>query len=427
MTPPLWQRAVLLKNSVAILGARVVIPLSFFALSIVVARLLGPEALGHYAILMSLYAIFSLLSSMGLENLILRDVSRQPEKAGAYCSHALVLGAVSSLVCALLMLGTSHALGHDVAIRQHLPWLSLVFLPGFVNIIAELVFIARHRADLAFALALTREGSMVLLSILWLLQGHGLRGVLWALILSRLLGAALAMILFKALGVKLSRRLQPEFLKRLLVLIPPFLLINVLSNVLLEIDILILSSLVPAPEVGLYMVAKKLVRASFLLTFSVVTALFPDISQAFQRSDRRFEGLFKVLWRRTFWASSGLAGLVFLLAEWVVFLTYGPQYAPAATLMQILAWILVPLSLSFLLSRFLIIGDQQNKDLTALAIAVMVLAISGITGALGWGAYGMAVANLLSISLLAVIHFGLAQKFLFKPYAARMRSAASEE
>lgn len=420
MKPPLWQRAVLLKNSAAILGARVVIPVSFFALSIAVARLLGPESLGHYAIVMSLYAIFTLLSTMGLENLILRDVSREPEKAGAYCSHALVLGMVSSSVCALLMLLTSHLLGHDAVIRQHLLWLSLVLLPGFINNVAELLFIARHRADYAFGLALAREGTLVLLSILWLLDGQGLRGVIWALIVSRGLGAALALLFFRRLGVRFSRRLEPEFLRRLVALIPPFLLINLLSNTLLEIDILILSSLVAAPEVGLYMVAKKLVRASFLLTFSVVTALFPDISQAFQRSDPRFEGLFKILWRRTLWATTALAGLIFLLAEWGIFLTYGPQYASAVELMRILAWILIPLSLSFLLSRFLIIGDQQNKDLAALAIAVSALVVSGITGALGWGVHGMAVANVMSISLLAAIHYGLAQRFLFKPYGARL-------
>ena len=420
MSQPLWQRAALLKSSVAILGSRVIIPLAFLILSIAVGRILGPEGLGRYAIVMSLYVIFSLISSMGLENLILRDISRQPEKAGEYVSHILVLGIISSLACSLMMIAASHLLGYDADIRRHLLWMCCIFLPGFINISSELVFIAKQRAAYAFLLALMREGPMVLLSIYWLMQGWGLRGVIFALILSRLLGAGLAFILFRRLGIRVSRRLQPAFFKRLVALIPPFLLINVLSNVLLEIDIIVLSKLTLAPDVGLYMVAKKLVRASFLLVYSAVTALFPGISQAFQRSDPRFATLFANLWRKALLASALLAGGVTVMGPWMVSLTYGSQYTAAVPLMRILAWGLIPLSLSFLLSRFLIIGDQQNKDLMALAITVVVLAASGITASWKWGSYGMAGAYLGTISLLAVIHYALAQRYLFKPYAARL-------
>lgn len=424
MTPPLWKRAALFKDSASILGARVVIPVAFFALSIAVARILGPEGLGHYALVMSLYAIFSLLSSMGLENLLLRDVAREPAKAGNYVSHALVLGLASSLACALLMTVTAHVLGYDPEIRRHLLWMTLVLLPGFINIVAELLFIALHRASFAFALALLREGSMVALSLYWLLQGEGLRGVIWALITSRVIGCLLTFVLFGKLGIRVSARLQPTFFKHLVTLIPSFLLINLLSNILLEVDIIILSRLAPAPDVGIYMVAKKLVRSSFLVIFSVITALFPDISQAFQRSDPRFGELFKSLWHRVLWGSVGLATLVTLLAHWGVHLAYGPQYAPAVRLMHTLAWVLVPLSLSFLMSRFLIIGDQQSKDLAALLVAVLVLIVTGITATLGWGVYGMVLANLTAISLLACLHYVMARRFLFKPYAARLRHLA---
>jgi len=420
MSPPLWQPKRILKNSASILGARVILPLASFTLSIAVARLLGPEGLGHFAVIMSLYAIFSLLSGMGLDNLILRDVARQPEHAGEYFSHALVLGLLSSLACSLLMVAASHLLEYPPEIRRHILWLTLIFLPGFVNIVAELLFIALHKAGHAFFLALFREGTMIALSILWLLHGSGLRGVIYALVLSRVAGAVLAVLIFYRLGIRISGRLRPAFLRRLVALIPPFLFINLLSNILLELDIIILSRLIPAPEVGYYMVAKKLVRSSFLLIFSVVTAFFPDISQAFQRTDPRFGHLFQTLWRKILWGSIALAIFVFLVAEWAVLWTYGPAYAPAVSLMRTLAWILIPLSLSFLLSRFLIIGNQQNKDVAALGIAVLVLTTTGIAAALSLGAYGMVLANLLSISLLALCHFGLAKKYLFRPYADRL-------
>lgn len=411
--PP--SRGAVLKNSAAILGARIVIPLAFFALSLAVARALGPEGLGQFALIMSFYTIFSLLSGVGLENLIIREVSKEPEKSGAYFSHVLVLGALSSLSCALLMTATAYFLGYEADIRNQLLWLTLVFLPGFVNIAADLVFIALHKSGYAFLLSLIREGSMLGLSIFWLLKGSGLRAIILALVLSRVLGSVLAFFLLHRSGVEISRRFQPAFFRRLVALVPSFLVITLLSSILLEIDIIILSTFAPASEVGAYMAAKKLVRASFLLIFSAVTALFPGISRSFHQSIPGFEKLFRSLWRRMLLASTALATVVFLLAEWAVYLTYGPRFSEAVGLMRTLTWMLIPLSLSFLLSRFLIIGNQQNKDLEALAISVPFLIVTGIAGATLWGTHGMAAAMLLSLGLLASIHYRQAQIYLFEP------------
>ncbi len=329
-------RRTVLRSSMAILGARMVIPLAFFALSIVVARLLGPEALGQYATVMSLHAIFSLVSSMGLENLLLREVAKEPEHAGEHLVHTLVLGLASSLACALLLTATAHLLGYDPEIRRHLLWLTLVFLPGFVNIVSELLFIALHKAGHAFALALVREGTMVLLSIHFIVEGRGLGGVILALVLSRVLGAALALLFFRTLGVPIRLRLRSAFLARLVKLIPTFLFINLLSNILLEIDIIILSKLAPASDVGVYMVAKKLVRSSFLLIFSVMTALTPELVRLFQESSNRFALRFRAMWWRMLGTSTALAMLVFVLAPWAIDLTYGAQYASAASVIRVL-------------------------------------------------------------------------------------------
>ncbi|MEM9291654.1 MAG: flippase [Acidobacteriota bacterium] len=426
MSPPLWKKGLILKNSAAILGSRVIIPLAFFIQSLVVARLLGPDGLGHFAAVMSFYLIFFLLSGMGLENLLLRDVAREPQKAGEYFSHALLLGVVSSLGCALLMLATADLLGYSPEIRYYLLWMTLVLLPGFVNLIAELLFIALHKAGHAFLLALLREALMLVLSVYWLLEGWGLRGVIIALIVSRVFGAVLSVAMILRLGIRFSTRLQPAFFRRFVKLIPPFLLINLLSNLLMEVDIIILSRLLPASEVGFYMVAKKLVRAGFLVFFSVVTALFPDITQAFERSDPRFGQLFRDLGWKVFWGSSALAAVTFLFSDLGIRLTYGPEYGPSVALMQAFAWLLIPLSLSFLLSRFLIIGNQQNKDLLALVIAVLTLMGSGIACTLQWGTAGMVGALLFSVSLLCLLHFGFAKFYLFRPYAARIESQAAQ-
>lgn len=415
---------VLLRNSAAILGARLVTPLAFFGLSIAVARILGPDSLGRFATIMSLYAIFSLVSSLGLENLLLREVAKAPEKAGTYLSHTLILGLISSLACALSMAAAANLLDYAPDVRRHLLWLALAFLPGFVNIVAELILIALGRAGHAFVLALVREGSMIVLSLVWMTNGWGLRGVVVALIVSRVLGCGVAFLSFAWLRIAVWTKFEPEFLTRLVKLIPTFVVINLLSNVLLEIDIVILSKLAPSAEVGRYMIAKKLVRSSFHAVYSVITALTPSIARAFHHRDPDVEPMFDRLWWRLLAASAGLSVLMFALAEWAIHLTYGPRYAAAVGLMHILTWMMIPLSLSFLASRFLIAGDQQRKDLLALTIATVTLVAVGIPAVRTWGVHGMAFTSLSSTVFLTLLHLALVKRSLF---GARAQRGASEQ
>lgn len=404
---------VLLRNSAAILAARLVIPLASFGLSIAVARILGPDSLGRFATIMSLYTIFSLVSSLGLENLLVREVAKTPEKAGTYVSHTLILGLVSSVLCGVSMVSAAALLGYAPDVQSHLLWLGLVFLPGFVNIVAELILIALGRAGHMFVLALVREGSMVLLSVLWMTNGWGLRGVVVALVVSRVLGCGIALLSFAWLRISVWTRFDPAFLKRLVRLIPTFVVINLLSNVLLEIDIVILSKLAPSAEVGRYMIAKKLVRSSFHAVYSVITALTPGIARAFHRADPDLESMFGRLWWRLLAASAGLALVMFVLAEWAVRLTYGESYIAAVDLMHILTWLMIPLSLSFLASRFLIAGDRQRSDLIALAIATVALVASGIPAASIWGVRGMALASLSCTAFLTLLHLAFVKGSLF--------------
>ncbi len=62
----------------------------------------------------------------------------------------------------------------------------------------------------------------------------------------------------------------------------------------------------------------------------------------------------------------------------------------------------------------------------ALAIATSILVVSGIACTLTWGHQGMAVASLASVSLLALLHYGLAQRYLFRPLVDRPVSDPSE-
>ena len=70
-----------------------------------IARHLGPSDYGLINYCASIISIFTTLAGLGLDNVIVSEVIRRPEKEGSYLGTALVMRLISSVVA-----GTRHGI-----------------------------------------------------------------------------------------------------------------------------------------------------------------------------------------------------------------------------------------------------------------------------------------------------------------------------
>ncbi|MHC4122179.1 MAG: hypothetical protein ACYSSI_01285 [Planctomycetota bacterium] len=83
-------------------------------------------------------------------------------------------------------------------------------------------------------------------------------------------------------------------------------------------------------------------------------------------------------------------------------------------ILHILICSLIPLSISFLLSRILIAANYQNKDLYALTIGLIVSIISTVILTFRFGYFGTGVAVLISMTVLSVLHYFMVRRYVFR-------------
>ena len=403
-----------LENSSSILLTRMSFSCSSLLVIILIARKLGPDQLGLFSVVMGFCTIFQLICALGYDTIVIRDIAKDQNKGAQLIQHGVVLGLCSSLICALLMGVFAKALNYSPAVMRSIGISSIVLYPCFLNLLAETVFIGIKKSKFAFYTAIVREASWFGLSIWALSISADINLIIESFIGSRIIGVVLFVFFLKDQQIHWLKGSYWLGLKQMINLIPTFLLINVLSNLLLELDVIILSKFVPLADVGFYNVTKKILRVSFILIFSMVMAWFPTIVEAVHKNRGQVRSYFRGFSVRMSIVSISIAVSICIAADPIVHLFLGAAFMPSVKFIHILIWKIVPLSLSFLWSRFLIAAHQQNKDALALIFGLLLFLVLSIAFIKRWGTIGMAYADVLTLTCLAGIHLYLVDRTVFR-------------
>ena len=401
------------ENSSSILLTRMSFSCSSLVIAIFIARNLGADQLGSFSIVMGLCAIFQYISILGYDTVVIREIAQDQNKGGWLIGQGIMLGVLSSSAGVLLMGLSGKLLNYPPAIMTSIMISSMVLLPCFLNVTAENIFIGLKKARYAFYTALIRESMWLFLSVWGICIDHHINVVIEAFIVSRIAGVVLMAIFLRRENILWWKNIHWQGLKEIFGLIPAFLVINLLSNVLLEVDVIILSKLVPVADVGYYNVAKKILRVSFILIFSMVSASFPLIVETMQKTQQQVLSYFKEISFRMLLVSLAIAAIIFVLAHALIGLFFGSAFIPTVRITHVLIWKIVPLGLAYLWSRFLMAANQQNKDVIALMIALPLFLFIGTIFVKWWGTIGLAIADVLTLSILASIHLYFVNQTIF--------------
>ncbi len=385
-----------------------------FLLSVMIGRALGEGGLGVYAAALAWVFPLALLAEFGLGTLITREVAQVPESAGAYL-HAthrprLLLG--SGLMLALVL--AAPLLSSDPAVIQGIRLSAPLVLiaPAFGAYTA--VFRARRVMWPIAALNLGMLAAQVVLT-LWVFSTG--QGVLAALAINTLTSAGQLVAAwfiwyrwFSASGMTSVRTAsmlssQPHALLRRAW---PFALAGVLAAVQARLGFILLEQFAGAGEVGYYAASSRFVEALRLLPNAFFGALFPALAALSTDVPRLNQTFRRVLLGLTAFGAVSTLGLS-LLAALVIGLTYGPDFAPAAGVLQVLGWALLAglLRAGQTLYWYALGREQYVNRVTMIAVlmqGLLSLWLIPAYGAVGaaWGLVGVEVMMVFLLALPAL-------------------------
>jgi O-antigen/teichoic acid export membrane protein len=376
--------------------------------SIVIARALGPGRLGAYAYAMGLTGVFSLVPNLGVATVVTRTIARHPDTGGSILRPAIRLQAIMAAGILIGIPAFAAALP-----RQPVPLL-YVGLAAAQLALSSLswpylaILGGRGRFD---RLAVVETAAAVA-GLASTLLGAGMGGGPGTFLALHGFVAGGAVLLARWISLPLLPPAQdpPPGLRALAWQGAPFGATAAAQSLYSRLDLVMLGQLALRDAVGLYSVAYKPINMATHLGGTVAGVLFPVMAR---HAGPTPPAAFGLAMRGLGVAGPALALGLSGLAEPLLRLLYGAEYAAAAPILIVLAWAAAANWLYAPLATALQATGQERAWLRCVLLATGLNAAGNLVAIPRWGATGAGTATLVSEAFLLA-----AAVILLRPHIA---------
>ena len=370
---------------------------------ILIGRALGSHEYGAFVGVAALIGVLSQFSSLGMEMILVRDVSRDRASFARTWGHALAIAAAGFL----LLLAASMLYAHFFlrpALRLLVPWIALAdgLLGKLIQLTARafqgagrLAWTARLTALTNIARALTAA-----LVLAWT-RTHGIHvtALLWTHVywISTLAVALFALVLIsRQLGLPRFARIHRTDLSEGL----SFSLSSSSISLYNDIDKTFLVSLGQTSAAGIYSAAYRVVDAASAPIYAIYAAAAPRFFREGARSVHRARDFSRMTLSRTLPYSIAAAALLALAAPLLPRL-FGPSFGGSVSALRWLCLLPVLRSLHYAWgSAITASASQWNRTATQFGAAALNLCLNALLIP-RWSWQGAAAASLLTDGALA--------------------------
>jgi O-antigen/teichoic acid export membrane protein len=346
--------------------------------SVLIARRLGNEGLGWYAFITSVVYLGNLISTFGTDMLIMRELAARRDFGVVRGSLQLQLGlSMAMIVLVLAVSGLLPSQTEDSLSALKIYSFALVPM-AFYSVFSAVLRAFERMNSFAF-LNLLNGLLMVMFSWTLILPGTNLTTLALMLLVIQVLcaGAAVWVALWSI--PELGRNLidAQAATRKVISAAAPIAILGILGVFYQRAPIYVLATTQGAETTGEFAAALRLVEAAKLGHFAVLGATFPVMARASMSLDSTDDsGISNSL--LVLLAISLAFSLVFyFLADWLMATLFGREFLASGPVLQNLAWLLLPVTLSHYYSLRLLSVSRESTILVAICVSLMFL-IAGL-------------------------------------------------
>ena len=389
-------------NTLWALSSRTISIVVAFFVTIYLVRYLGPENYGQLSYAVSFVGLFSIIASLGLDNILYRDLIKYPDKRDAYLGTAFTLKLSAGAIAALLAISSAVIFSNNDVSQLVIFILAGTFIFNAFNVVSY-----EFQADVAQKyLSIVTLIVVLTLNVLKLLVVLFNQGILYIgliLLLEAVMYSALLMyIRLRRYGSIRGWYFSKNIAVSLLRDSWPFIFIAAFTTIYVRIDQVMLKPLVDSSAVGLYDAAVRIAEVWLFVPAIIASSLFPAIVNARASSVQEYRKRLIVLAIFMIIIGVSVALPVSLLAEPIMVLLYGSAFAASATVFAVYVWAGIWASLDIVVRYFLIAENKRTLIfVTSFSTAVLNILLN-LYLIPKYGIAGAAWSTFISYAILAL-------------------------
>jgi O-antigen/teichoic acid export membrane protein len=303
------------------------------------ARYLGPEQFGLLNYAMAFGVIFSALATLGLDDIVIRNIVRDPaskdETLGTAFCLKLFGGAAAFLgaMAAIFLLRPADTLSH---------WLVGIIAAG-------MIFQAFTAIDFWFYSQIQAKFSVVAknlaflfcsaIKVVLILVQASLLAFAWVALFEIVIGSLGLIIAYKTTGNHFSMwQVSLQKARGLLRDSWPLIISGIAVTIYMRIDQIMLGQMIGSEEVGVYSVAVRLAEVWNFIPLALYGSLFPAIVEAKKLGEQMFYDRMQQFYNLLILCAYAVAVPITVLSGWLVTSIFGEAYSSAGLMLAILVW-----------------------------------------------------------------------------------------
>lgn len=366
------------------------------------ARYLGPEQFGLFSYVSAFVALFGAFASLGLNNIIVRDLVTTPETTNLTLGTAFVLRSIGGIVAVGLMVLIIGWLRPEDEMSR-----TLVAILGFTLILkASDVIKCWFESQVQSRYVVWVESSVLLVmavtKIFLILQHAPLLVFIWLVVVeSALVGAGLIGIYLQQKNTLGNWSAQLYRARTLLRDSWPLALSGIAIILYMRIDQIMLGDMLNDEAVGIYSAAMKISELWYMIPVTIVASLFPTIIKSKLTNEALYRERLQSLMNVLVSLALVISIVIGFTANWITLLLYEQKYSGAGLILSIHVWACVFVFLGIPGSRWYLAENLQHIQLRRILGGAIINISLNFILIPAYGGVGAAISTVFSQAFAA--------------------------
>lgn len=307
--------------------------------SVWIARYLGPEQYGLWNFAIAFAALFGAFAALGLDNVVVRELVKNPARQNELLGSAFALKLAGSL-CMLIMAIAAISIARSG--ETFTLWLVAISAAGYVFLsinVIDFYFQAKVQSKFtviavngAFAIATVAKIALLLVEA-------PLIAFVWAGSAETALSAIFLLAAYHINRQDIRKwRFRADVAVALLKDGWPLILSGLAIMIYMRIDQIMIGQMLGDKEVGLFSAAARISEVWYFIPVAVVSSVFPSVIAAKQLEEALYLRRLQRLYNLMVVISLAIAIPTTIFSGWIINLLFGENYIGAAGALSIHIW-----------------------------------------------------------------------------------------
>lgn len=374
-----------------------------------VARYLGVEQFGILNYATAFVALFSPISTLGLDAIVVRSIVREPEKKEEILGTAFWLKLPGGIAAFILALSTIFVVRYN----DHLT-IFLVAILSSVGIfqsfdIIDLWFQSQVQSKYTVIAKNTVFIIITMIKIILIMMQARLLAFAWVLLAETALGAVGLIIVYRVKGNSiLLWRWSFSLAKTLIKESWPLILSGLTVMIYMRIDQIMLGEMLGDKAVGIYSAATRISEVWYFIPTAITSSFAPAIFAAKQKSEVLYYQRIKQLVSLMLVLSVIISLPMTFISEPIIMILFGNNYVAAGSVLAIHIWSSVFVFMGMATSSWFIAEELTHFSMYRTMVGAIINIILNLFLIPKYAGVGAAISTLISYAfagfLIHAIH-----------------------